>query len=142
MKGNIYYIEGSYGYINGDDSAVYFFHKNDLLNCTIYQLNDGDYVEFEVQKQSDFKKDKAIKIRKKGADTSNTQNTVNPGINPKFKFDSYNDDEKEIINYLKKVFYITNSGASLTIANSTINRHRDFSFFLDSGAAFIVTPLL
>ena len=40
MKGNIYYIEGSYGYINGDDSAVYFFHKNDLLNCTIYQLND------------------------------------------------------------------------------------------------------
>ena len=59
MKGNIYYIEGSYGYINGDDSTVYFFHKNDLLNCTIYQLNDGDYVEFEVQKQSDFKKDKA-----------------------------------------------------------------------------------
>ena len=25
---------------------------------------------------------------------------------------------------------------------TTINRHRDFSFFLDSGAAFIVTPLL
>lgn len=29
-----------------------------------------------------------------------------------------------------------------TIDSSTINRHRDFSFFLDSGAAFIVTPLL
>lgn len=28
------------------------------------------------------------------------------------------------------------------IINSTINRHRDFSFFLDGGAAFIVTPLL
>lgn len=27
-------------------------------------------------------------------------------------------------------------------SESTINRHRDFSFFLDSGAAFIVTPLL
>ena len=119
MKGNIYYIEGSYGYINGDDSAVYFFHKKDLLNCTIYQLNDGDYVEFEIQKQSNFKRDKAVKIRKKGADISNTQNTVNPGINPKFKFDNYNDDEKEIINYLKKVFYITNGGTSLTIANST-----------------------
>ena len=26
--------------------------------------------------------------------------------------------------------------------NNTINRHRDFSCFLDSGAAFIVTPLL
>lgn len=26
--------------------------------------------------------------------------------------------------------------------DGTINRHRDFSFFLDSGAAFIVTPLL
>ncbi len=29
-----------------------------------------------------------------------------------------------------------------TMDASTINRHRDFSFFLDSGAAFIVTPLL
>ena len=31
---------------------------------------------------------------------------------------------------------------SLTTREGTINRHRDFSFFLDSGAAFIVTPLL
>jgi len=31
---------------------------------------------------------------------------------------------------------------SQTTLESTINRHRDFSFFLDSGAAFIVTPLL
>ena len=30
----------------------------------------------------------------------------------------------------------------LIIGQCTINRHRDFSFFLDSGAAFIVTPLL
>lgn len=31
----------------------------------------------------------------------------------------------------------------VTIAlKDTINRHRDFSCFLDSGAAFIVTPLL
>ena len=30
----------------------------------------------------------------------------------------------------------------VTIEGSTINRHRDFSCFLDSGAAFIVTPLL
>ena len=50
------------------------------------------------------KKIKLLKSEKKGADTSNTQNTVNSGINPKFKFDSYNDDEKEIINYLKKVY--------------------------------------
>ena len=28
------------------------------------------------------------------------------------------------------------------IEERTINRLRDFSFFLDSGAAFIVTPLL
>lgn len=31
---------------------------------------------------------------------------------------------------------------SFTVGERTINRHRDFSFFLDSGAAFIVTPLL
>ena len=99
MKGNIYYIEGNYGYINGDDHNVYFFHKHDLLNCTIYQLSDGDYIEFEVEKQSDFKYDKAIKIRKKGTDISNSTNIVNPGINPKFKFDSFNDDEKIIISY-------------------------------------------
>lgn len=119
MKGNIYYIEGNCGRINGEDNAVYFFHKNDLLNCTIYQLSEGDYVEFEVEKQSNFKNDKAVKIRKKGADISNSKNTVNPGINPKFKFDNFNNDEKEILNYLKKVFYLTNSGSPLTIANST-----------------------
>lgn len=31
---------------------------------------------------------------------------------------------------------------SFTTTEGTINRHRDFSCFLDSGAAFIVTPLL
>lgn len=45
MKGNIYYIEGNCGRINGEDNAVYFFHKNDLLNCTIYQLSEGDYLK-------------------------------------------------------------------------------------------------
>ena len=36
------------------------------------------------------------------------------------------------------------SGGEGIIKNGeyTINRHRDFSCFLDSGAAFIVTPLL
>lgn len=72
-----------------------------------------------MEKQSNYKNDKAIKIRKKGADISNSKNTVNPGINPKFKFDNFNNDEKEILNYLKKVFYLTNSGSPLTIANST-----------------------
>lgn len=33
-------------------------------------------------------------------------------------------------------------GGCATKPEYTINRHRDFSCFLDSGAAFIVTPLL
>ena len=44
--------------------------------------------------------------------------------------------------------YITIRGSEIAFFKPTteivvtINRHRDFSFFLDSGAAFIVTPLL
>ena len=39
-------------------------------------------------------------------------------------------------------FHMAFYAVFFTIINGTINRHRDFSFFLDSGAAFIVTPLL
>lgn len=65
MKGNIYYIEGNCGRINGEDNAVYFFHKNDLLNCTIYQLSEGDYVEFEVENKVIIRMIRLLRLERK-----------------------------------------------------------------------------
>ena len=65
MKGNIYYIDGSFGHINGADGKEYFFRKNDLKNCTIYHLTEGDYVEFEIVEKPNLRYDHAVDIRKK-----------------------------------------------------------------------------
>lgn len=119
MRGNIYYIvNNNYGYINGKDNCTYFFHKSDLLNCTIYQLDDGDYVDFEIQKNTTHQYDKAINIRKLSAYTHNSENITTPGINKAFKFNAFNEDEIKIINNLKKVFYLTN-GNIISTGQST-----------------------
>lgn len=64
MEGNIFFIadENTYGFINGLDDNVYFFHKNNLLNCTIYNLFEGDLVEFDSTKND--RGLKAVNIRK------------------------------------------------------------------------------
>lgn len=36
------------GKIYVDGGKEFFFHKNDLSNCTIYQLKEGDVVEFDI----------------------------------------------------------------------------------------------
>ena len=118
MRGNIYYIEKHHGFINGQDSKIYFFHKDDLTNCTIYQLNDGDYVEFEIVKQEFRKNDKAIRIRKLSSVIA-SGDKVNPGINSNFNYDSFNEDERKIISLFKKCLYVTNGGMTFSIANST-----------------------
>lgn len=118
MRGNIYYIEKHHGFINGQDSKIYFFHKDDLTNCTIYQLNDGDYVEFEILKQEFRKNDKAIRIRKLSSAIA-SEDKVNPGINLHFNYDSFNEDERKIISLFKKSLYVTNGGTTFSIANST-----------------------
>lgn len=119
MKGSIYYIEGMHGYINGNDNKVYYFQKNDLLNCTIYQLEDGDPVDFEAQRQTEYKNDRARRIRKIGTNNAHSQDPVNPGINPSFVYDGFNADERKIIQQLKDVFYLTNGGQPFTLGKST-----------------------
>lgn len=119
MEGNIYYIadENTYGFINGHDNEEYFFHKSDLLNCTIYNLYEGDLVEFDCTK-NDCRL-KAIKIRKiNGVQTDKNGNT-NPGINPLIHLDHFTERERQIIIKLSKVFYITNGGSNIQIGQSS-----------------------
>lgn len=118
MFGNIYYIEKNHGFINGDNGNRYFFHKDHLLNCTIYQLGEGDRVEFSTELQEGYSNERAIKIRKKDAVNTTDPANVNPGINPLFKYNYYNADEIKIINKLKQSFYVTNGGEIVNLGNS------------------------
>lgn len=119
MYGNIYYIERSWGVINGDDDKEYFFHKTALSNCTIYQLSEGDRVEFQVVAEPEQTRDRAVQVRKKDSVKNVEAVKVKPGINPSFQFANYNEDEKQIIQSLGKVFYVTNGGNEIKLAQST-----------------------
>lgn len=52
MNGNITnictndYGNQTYGFILGEDGRDYFFHRNNLINCSIVRLQEGDPVEF------------------------------------------------------------------------------------------------
>lgn len=119
MKGNISYIKnGSYGFINGEDLLEYFFDKDGLKNCTIYQLSEGDYVEFKIEIQLGQKRDKAVDIIKKSSTSYRSTDIAEPGIHPDFVFDAFNEDEKLIIEQLKKELYLTNGGGSIPIGRS------------------------
>lgn len=119
MKGNVFYIVNSkWGIINGADGKEYFFHKTSLLNCTIYQLSEGDYVSFDCITQKDQKRDAAIKIRKLDTAENADEVEINAGIKSEFKYDYFNEDEIAIINLLKKVFYVTNGGNIVNLGNS------------------------
>lgn len=51
MIGSVYALkyDKNYGFIYVDGGKQYFFHKNELKNCTMYQLNEGDVVEFDIK---------------------------------------------------------------------------------------------
>lgn len=119
MEGNIYYIadENTYGFINGHDNEEYFFHKSDLLNCTIYNLYEGDLVEFDYIKNN--RGLKAIKIRKINGVQADKNGNTNPGINPLIFIEHFTERETQIINKLSKVFYITNGGSNIQIGQSS-----------------------
>ena len=119
MEGNIFYIadENTYGFINGLDDNVYFFHKNNLLNCTIYNLFEGDLVEFDSTKND--RGLKAVNIRKINGVQADKNGNTNPGINPLIHLEHFTEREKQIINKLSKVFYITNGGSNLSIGQSS-----------------------
>ena len=119
MEGNIYYIadKNTYGFINGHDGEEYFFHKSDLLNCTIYNLYEGDFVEFDYIKNDHGLK--AIKIRKINGVQTDKNGNANPGINPLINLEHFTERERQIISKLSKVFYITNGGSIIQIGQST-----------------------
>ena len=60
MNGNITTIcinemgHRTYGFILGEDGVNYFFHKNDLTNSSITQIQEGDSVEFVPESSSRY----------------------------------------------------------------------------------------
>lgn len=119
MRGSIYFIKNySYGFITVDSGPdTVFFHKNDLINCSIRQLKEGDVVEFEMTSGRDSKP-AAAKVRKV-YQASEKSKVAAPGINPNVRLDYFNEDEKKIIQFLSKVFYVTSGGEEFTIGEST-----------------------
>lgn len=125
MNGNILllkenkYGSKTYGFITGEDGKEYFFHKSSIINCTIFQLEEGDTVEFVPNIKYNENRNRATNVRKKYSSIGDTvTNDVNPGINPNVNLDKFNDDEKNIIIALGEVLYITNGGKELTVAGS------------------------
>lgn len=118
MKGNINYIipERKYGFIYADDQSSVFFHSSDLLNCKFTDLYEGDRVEFEIKETE--KGLQAVSIRKIGGIQIGQDGEIHPGINPMAQFDYFTTQEKQIINKLSKILYITYGGQQINIGNS------------------------
>lgn len=118
MIGSVYALkyDKNYGFIYVDGGEQYFFHRNELRNCTMYQLTEGDVVEFDTKEYNG--KIQAANVRKK-YQAEPKANMANPGINPMVKMEHFNEDEKQIIKALGKVFYVTSGGIEFTIGEST-----------------------
>lgn len=106
MKGSVSSLKTNqnghrtYGFIYcDDDQQEYFFHKSELRNCNIHQIEEGDVVEFTTQTSNG--KVQAVGIRKK-YQSEPKANIANPGINPNVNLKIYNEDEQRIISFLKK----------------------------------------
>lgn len=123
MKGSVSSLKTNqnghrtYGFIYcDDDQQEYFFHKSELRNCNIHQIEEGDVVEFTTQTSNG--KVQAVGIRKK-YQSEPKANIANPGINPNVNLKIYNEDEQRIISFLKKTFYVTSGGDEFSLASST-----------------------
>jgi len=110
--------DNSYGFISVDhDDKEYFFHKSALTNCTIFQLAEGDVVEFTTGKSHDGR-DRATNVRKK-YQAAEASSIANPGIHPDVILEHFNGDEASIVNFFKDVFYVTSGGKEFNISEST-----------------------
>lgn len=125
MEGTIYriitneYGKKNYGFISSKQRTDnIFFHKNDLANCTIFQLHEGDDVIFDAQTGTDGRIN-AVNVRLQRSNSSHANPyAVSPGINPDANFSRFSDEENEIIINLSKCFYVTNGGCQLWIGKS------------------------
>lgn len=122
MFGNVYEIKYHLksGFITGDDGNTYYYNSADLKNCTRFQLEEGDQIEFDVIPRAEGSRfDRAVRIRKTAVSGDRTKiNTVNPGINPNCRLEFFNSDERMIISKLAEAFYVTNAGAPIYINTS------------------------
>lgn len=81
----------TYGFILGEDHQDYFFHKNDLINCSISQLQEGDSVEFELEtSRSDPNKLAARDVRMRTISAPAIPQYANPGIHPSIELEKFN----------------------------------------------------
>ena len=124
MNGNVTSIiendrgNRTYGFILGEDGQDYFFHKNNLINCSIIQIQEGDSVEFmPVSNQQRPGRMVASNVRKRTSSTPLAVQYANPGIHRDVELENFNQDEQTIIRMLAKALYITNGGKELTVAS-------------------------
>ena len=119
MRGSIYEIRNfSYGFISVEPTMEsVFFHKGNLTNCSIRQLEEGDVVEFDIVPGRNGGH-AAINVRKVFQATEKSM-VANPGKNPNVRLEQFNNDEIKIIDFLSKVFYVTSGGEEFTIGEST-----------------------
>lgn len=107
----------TYGFILGEDGVNYFFHKNDLTNSSITQIQEGDSVEFVPESSSRYQgKMNAINVRKRAISKPLIPQYATPGIHPNVDLEKFNDDEQKIIQALGEALYVTNGGRELTVA--------------------------
>ena len=104
----------TYGFILGEDNQEYFFHKSQLINCSIFRLQEGDSVEFTPALDKKSRKKQAENIRQRTISTSDQY--ANPGIHRDVDIDSFNQDEKVIVKALSKALYVTNGGKTICVA--------------------------
>ena len=104
MNGNVVAImnnysgKRSYGFILGEDNQEYFFHKSQLINCSIFRLQEGDSVEFTPVLDKKSRKKQAENIRQRTTFTSDQY--ANPGIHRDVDINSFNQDEEVIVKAL------------------------------------------
>ena len=113
----------TFGFIQSEDGTDYFFHKTNLSNCTIQQLEEGDSVEFEIDFDDTKQKSYAINVRKRFSSSEDSSETiVTAGRNKAIiSYDDKSEDEKKIITELEKIFYITNAGHKISVGQSEYN---------------------
>lgn len=107
----------AYGFILGEDGQNYFFHKNNLTNCSISQLQEGDSVEFTPERsRRNPDKMEAVDVRKRSTSTFAGIQYAKPGIHRDVELEKFNQEEQKIIRALGEALYVTNGGRELTMA--------------------------
>ena len=125
MLGDIYRLIDGYGFILGkSDREEYFFHKTSLIGCKFDELEEGMVVDF-----SPARGDRgliALNITRHFEESGiyfDTNDEVYPGIHSMVDLDSFDTEERAIVNTLGKTFYVTNGGQNIVLGTSSKYRY-------------------